>query len=162
MGVGAKWESGQPIQTLILNAYPRSLSGYQAVLEARCRIREVASDFGHSPRHPMTRNGEPAGRPLKMRSIAILGLLLIMLGALSLYQGVSEEAPLWLPWTRGSLAMASGLGLVVLSLNRARGTRAFVRQTTISRLSHDATLDCAAGVSGGTAAEINGIAVMED
>jgi hypothetical protein len=110
----------------------------------------------------MTRNGESAVKPLKMRSIAILGLLLVMLGALSLYQGIAGEAPLWLPWVRGSLAMASGLGLVVLSLNRARCTQAFMRQPTISRLSHDATLDCAAGVSGGTAAEINNIGAKED
>lgn len=110
----------------------------------------------------MTRNGESAVKPLKMRSIAILGLLLVMLGALSLYQGIAGEAPLWLPWVRGSLAMASGLGLVVLSLNRVRCTQAFMRQPIISRPSHDATLDCAAGVSGGTAVEINNIRAKED
>jgi hypothetical protein len=110
----------------------------------------------------MRRNGEPAVKPLKMRSITILGLLLVMLGALSLYQGIAEEAPLWLPWVRGSLAIASGLGLVVLSLNRSRCTQAFVRQPIISRLSDDATLDCAGGVSGGTAAEINNIGAKED
>jgi hypothetical protein len=53
--------------------------------------------------------------------------------------------------------MASGLGLVVLSLNRVRCTQAFMRQPIISRLSPDATVDCAAGVSGGTAAETNNI-----
>src|ERR1700704_2571230 len=105
----------------------------------------------------MTRNGEPAVKPLKMRSIAILGLLLVMLGALSLYQGIAEEAPLWLPWVRGWLAVASGLGLVVLSLNRSRRTQAFIRQPIISRLSRDTTVDCAAGVSGGTPAEISNI-----
>jgi hypothetical protein len=53
-----------------------------------------------------------------------------------------------------SLAILSGLGLVVLSLNRSRCTHPFMRQPIISRLSRDATADCAAGVSGGTAAEI--------
>ena len=74
----------------------------------------------------MTRNGEPAVKPLKVISIALLGLLLVMLGALSLYQGIAEEAPLWLPWVRGSLAIVSGLGLVVLSLNRSRCIQAFI------------------------------------
>src|ERR1700732_1298902 len=92
-----------------------------------------------------------------MISMALLGLLLVMLGALSLYQGIAEEAPLWLPWVRGSLAIVSGLGLVVLSLNRSRRTRAFMRQPIISRLSRGATVDCAAGVSGGTGAEIKNI-----
>jgi hypothetical protein len=110
----------------------------------------------------MTRNEEPAVKPLKTRSIAILGLLLVILGALSLYQGIAEEAPLWLSWVRGSLAMASGLGLVVLSLNRVGCTQAFMRRPIISWLTHDAALDCAAGVSGGTAAEINNIGAKED
>ena len=105
----------------------------------------------------MTRNGEPAVKPLKVITIALLGLLLVMLGALSLYQGIAEEAPLWLPWVRGSLAIVSGLGLVVVSLNRSRCIQAFMRQPIISRLSRDATVDCAPGVSGGTAAEIKNI-----
>jgi hypothetical protein len=102
----------------------------------------------------MTRNGAPAVKPLKVRSIALLGLLLVMLGALSLYQGIAEEAPLWLPWVRGSLAIVSGLGLVVLSR--------FTRQPIISRPSRDATMDWAAGASGGAAAEINNIGANED
>jgi hypothetical protein len=87
----------------------------------------------------MTRNGEPAVKPLKLRSIAILGLLLVILGALSLYQGIAEKALLWLPWVRGLLAVASGLGLVVLSLNRSRCTQGFMRQAIIPRLSRDLT-----------------------
>ena len=110
----------------------------------------------------MTQNGEPAVKPLKVISIALLGLLLVMLGALSLYQGIAEEAPLWLPWVRGSLAIVSGLGLVVLSLNRSRCIQAFMRQPIISRLSRDATVDCGAAVSGGTAAEIKDIGAKED
>ena len=85
-----------------------------------------------------------------------------MLGALSLYQGIAEEAPLWLPWVRGSLAIVSGLGLVLLSLNRSRCIQAFMRQPIISRLSRDATMDCAVEVSGGTAAEIKNIGAKED
>ena len=92
-----------------------------------------------------------------MRSLAILGLLLVTLGALRLYQGIAEEGLAWLSWVRGSLAIASGLVLVVLSLNRARCTQAFIGQATISRLCGDASLDCAAGRSGGVAAEVNGI-----
>jgi hypothetical protein len=106
--------------------------------------------------------GEPAVKPLKIITMALLGLLLVMLGALSLYQGIAEEAPLWLPWVRGSLAIVSGLVLVVLSLNRSRRTQAFMRQPISSWLSRGTTVDCAAGVSGETAAEMKNIGAEED
>ena len=105
---------------------------------------------------PMRHNGEPAVKLLKTRSLAILGLLLVMLGALSLYQGIAHEGPIWLSWVRGSLAMVSGLGLVVVSLNPARCRRALRGQPIFPRLSRDANLDATVRGSGGTALGVKG------